>query len=126
HHHAIAQVQGHDPRMMPLMGFLNRIAPPRIHGVKHHQEADQEDPVVCLSEVDAEQRKRIAVHGAHPGDAAKGHQKCADAAHEGPRAWIDDVIVVILDMGASHYPPILFLADLACTSAVSLVSGWKV
>src|SRR5690606_28598821 len=124
HHHAVAQVQGHHTRVMAFMGFLKRVAPPCVHDVEHDQQADREYPVLRLCEVKAQQLERVAVHRAHPGDAAECHQERTNASQEGPRARIDDVIVVILGMGASHYPPILFLAAGACTSAVALVSGW--
>src|SRR5690606_37249219 len=86
------------------------------------QYADQEDPVIGLCHVEAEYREGIGIHCAHPGDTAKCHQECADAADKGPRAWINNMIVVFLSMGAGHVIP---RSSLFLPSRRRLRSSWS-
>src|SRR5690606_8296602 len=75
-------------------------------GVKHHREADEEDP--RTGDVDAGEPEFVALDRLHPGDAADGHEERASGADERPRAGVDDVVIVIFGVAVGHgHPPIL-------------------
>ena len=100
HDHAVAQVQRHDARVMPLMGFLDRVGPPGEHRVEHEHEADEEDP--GIGEVHAEQIEGLPGEIAHVGHATESHDEGTDGGQQRPRARVDDVIVMLFAMGVCH------------------------
>ena len=91
--HAVAQMQRNDPRVVAFVRLLDRVRPPREHGVEDDGQADEEQP--RRGEVHAEQMELVALEVLHPGNAADRHDERADRADERPRARIDDVIVVV-------------------------------
>src|SRR5258708_38724696 len=52
---------------------------------------------------DAEKDGRRDEHVVHPGDRADRHDEGRDGADERPRARIDEVVVVVLDLRRSHW-----------------------
>src|ERR1700681_4118676 len=90
--HAVAVADLDHAGMIALeLGFADHIRPPARHGVEYADGAD------------AENDRRRAEAMVHPGDRAERHDESRDGADDRPRARIDEVIVVVLDLRRSHY-----------------------
>ncbi|MNJ00860.1 hypothetical protein D3C73_1603060 [compost metagenome] len=69
-------MQRNDAGVAALIGFLDRIRPPRIHGVEHDNETDIEQP--GIGEFRTEQLEGAARQVTHVADAAKCQDEGAD------------------------------------------------
>ena len=89
--HAVAMADLHHAGVVALvLRFADHVGPPARHGVEHADGADAED--------DRRGREQMM----HPGDRADRHDEGRDRADDRPRARIDEVVVVMLDLRRSH------------------------
>ena len=89
--HAVAVADLHHAGVVALvLGLADHVRPPARHGVEHADGAD------------AENDRRGGEHVMHPGDRADRHDEGRDGADDRPRAGIDEVVVVVLDLRRSH------------------------
>ena len=91
--HAVAQMQLDDRRVMALvLGLLDDVAPPHDHGVEHaeHQPISHEPPMIGTV--------------VEPHDRADGQNEGRHAADDRPWARIDQMVIVMLCVGVSHFP----------------------
>src|SRR3984957_4306621 len=89
--HAVAVTDLHHAGMVALvLRLADHVAPPACHGVEHADGAG------------AEYDRRRRVHMMYPADGAHFHDEGRDRADDRPRAWIDEMVVVMLDLGRSH------------------------
>jgi len=94
--HAVAQVQTDDRRVIAAVRLTDHIPPPHEGDGGDGAEADDEQRRPLETE------QAIARHGAHPDDGADGRQKGANGGQERPRAWIDQMIIVMLAVAVGH------------------------
>ena len=89
--HAVAVADLHHAGVIALvLRLADHIRPPARHGVEHADDADAEN--------DRRRREQMM----HPGDRADRHDEGRDGADDRPRARIDEVVVVVLDLRRSH------------------------
>ena len=90
--HAIAMADLHHAGVIALvLRLADHIRPPARHGVEHADAADAKD--------DRRRRKQMV----HPGDRADRHDERRNGADDRPRARINEVVVVMLDLRRSHF-----------------------
>jgi hypothetical protein len=75
--------------VIALLGLLDHVAPPHEHGVEHAGKTDDHGG-------------RVAA--VHPEHRAHRHDEGGHGADEGPGTWVDEMIVVVLSVGVSHFP----------------------
>jgi len=100
HDHAVTQVKRNDAGVATLIGFLDRVCPPCVHGVKHDDETDIKQP--GIGQFHSEQLEGASRQVTHVTDAAEGQNEGADRGQKRPGAWIYDVVVVVLLMRICH------------------------
>ena len=89
--HAVAVADLHHAGVVALvLRLADHVRPPARHGVEHADDADAEN--------DRRRREQMM----HPGDRADRHDEGRDRADDRPRARIDEVVVVVLDLRRSH------------------------
>ena len=81
-------MQLHHRRLVAFLGLDDHVPPPAEHGDDDEEEAGENVPELRVA----------SLLGDEVEDSADGEQEAADGADDRPRAWIDEVIVVLFYM----------------------------
>eukprot|EP00933_Yihiella_yeosuensis_P027920 TRINITY_DN21735_c0_g1_i1.p2 TRINITY_DN21735_c0_g1~~TRINITY_DN21735_c0_g1_i1.p2 ORF type:complete len:193 (+),score=17.41 TRINITY_DN21735_c0_g1_i1:122-700(+) len=92
--HAVAQTKIHDRRVVALARFLDHIAPPADHRPQDNSQTQQENREGAFLQEEVGPALFVSGQTLHLDDGTKGHDEGTQRAGEGPRARINEVIIV--------------------------------